>query len=107
MPTGPITMLHVAVGVLLIVLFCQALRVIIRQTKNVLVGNRKDSIKQLRDELDALKLEFNMLKTQIQGTASSAQIEQSSLVPAAARAGQMALDDQQPDTWARGSFFNA
>ena len=52
-------MMHIAVGFLLVVLFCNALKFIIHQTKN---HNKKDSIRQLRVELDALRVEVDGLE---------------------------------------------
>ena len=59
MPTKSISMMHIAVGFLSIVLFCKALKFIIHQTKN---HNKNDSIRQLRVELEALKVEVDGLK---------------------------------------------
>jgi len=69
-------MMHIAVGFLLVVLFCNALKFIIHQTKN---HNKKDSIRQLRVELDTLKVEVDGLKRILEATAKTT--EQWSVIP--------------------------
>lgn len=76
MPTQSISMMHIAVGFLLVVLFCNALKFIIHRTKN---HNKKDSIRQLRVELDALKVEVDGLKRILETTAKPT--EQWSVIP--------------------------
>jgi hypothetical protein len=76
MPTQSISMMHIAVGFLLVVLFCNALKFIIHRTKN---HNKKDSIRQLRVELDALRVEVDGLKRILETTAKTT--EQWSVIP--------------------------
>ena len=76
MPTESISMMHIAVGFLSFVLFCKALKFIIHQTKN---HNKNNSIRQLRVELEALKVEVDGLKKILEASAKTT--EQWSVLP--------------------------
>ena len=85
-PAESISMVHIAVGFLLVVLFCNAVKFIIHQTKN---HNKKDSIRQLSVELDALKVEVDGLKRIREATAKTT--EQWSVIPSTTS--DVALED--------------
>ena len=93
MPTESTSMMHIAVGFLLVVLFCNALKFIIHHTKKFLV-NKNDSFKTLRNEVDALKVEPNILKTEVM--TCSAKIDQA---PISATSSQVVLEE----IWSRGN----
>jgi hypothetical protein len=96
MPTQTISMLHVAIGFLSVILFWKALKVIVDQSKKFLV-NKNDSFETLRNEVNALKVELNILKTEVM--TSSAKIDQTNLIPTSATSSQVMLEEM----WLRGN----
>jgi hypothetical protein len=114
-----ISIMYLGIGFLFVVLICAALETIVEQTKNLLVGEKKDPIdrlrpeldalkadlnalhlNRLRPELDALKADLNALKTKLELARYSPKMtEPASLVPVLPSTSQAVLED----AWLRGN----